>query len=60
MSPERTDSRLLEAALDVTSSLDLQRILENFVERACALTGARRRIVSSGHLGRYDDVRRIR
>ena len=41
MSPERTDSRLLEAALDVTSSLDLQRILENFVERACALTGAR-------------------
>ena len=49
MSPERTDSRLLEAALDVTSSLDLQRILENFVERACALTGAR-----------YDDVRRIR
>jgi len=41
MSPERTDSRLLEAALDVTSSLDLQRVLENFVERACALTGAR-------------------
>ena len=25
----------------MTSSLDLQRILENFVERACALTGAR-------------------
>ena len=41
MSPERTDSQLLEAALDVTSSLDLQRVLENFVERACALTGAR-------------------
>ena len=61
MSPERTDSRLLEAALDVTSSLDLQRILENFVERACALTGARYAGLSVlVHLGRYDDVRRVR
>ena len=30
MSPERTDSRLLEAALDVTSSLDLQRVLGRY------------------------------
>ena len=58
MSPERTDSRLLEAALDVTSSLDLQRILRRTRVRInrCTL----RRIVSSGHLGRYDDVRRVR
>lgn len=40
MSPDR-DLRLLEAALDLTSKLDLRPALQNFVDQAARLTGAR-------------------
>lgn len=39
---ERPDLRLLEAALDLTSNLDLRGVLQIFVDQACQLTGARR------------------
>lgn len=37
----RTDLRLLEAALDLTSNLHLRPALQRFVDQACRLTGAR-------------------
>ena len=40
MSHERTEFTLLQAALDLTSSLDLKSGLQNFVDQACALTGS--------------------
>ncbi|MDC4233118.1 histidine kinase [Actinomyces sp. B33] len=40
MSPDRTDLALLRAALDLTSTLDLQAALQSFVDQACALTRA--------------------
>ena len=38
MSPDRTDMRLLRAALDLTRSLDLRDALQSFVTQACMLT----------------------
>ncbi|QWW18903.1 GAF domain-containing protein [Schaalia sp. 19OD2882] len=38
---DSTDFKLLEAALDLTSNLDLQRALRLFVQQACQLTEAR-------------------
>ena len=40
MNTERSDIQLLKAALDLTSSLDLERVLHSFVKQACRLTGA--------------------
>lgn len=40
MSPDHTDFRLLKAAIDLTSSLDLKDGLQNFVNQACALTSS--------------------
>ena len=40
MSTDSTDFTLLEAALDLTSSLDLKAGLQNFVNQACALTSS--------------------
>ena len=40
MSPDHTDFRLLKAAIDLTSSLDLKNGLQNFVNQACALTSS--------------------
>ena len=40
MSHERTEFTLLQAALDLTSSLDLKSGLQNFVDQACALTSS--------------------
>ena len=40
MSPDHTDFRLLKAAIDLTSSLDLRDGLQNFVNQACALTSS--------------------
>lgn len=40
MSHERTDFTLLQAALDLTSSLDLRSGLQNFVDQACTLTSS--------------------
>lgn len=42
MTPDRTDYRLLEAALDLTSNLQVSAALQNFVQQACRLTRARR------------------
>ena len=38
--PARSDHELLQAALDLTSSLDLKSALNTFVAQACRLTGA--------------------
>ena len=38
MSPDRTDMRLLRAALNLTRSLDLRDALQSFVTQACMLT----------------------
>lgn len=38
--PHRNDHPLLEAALDLTSTLDLKSALRSFVDQACRLTGA--------------------
>ena len=46
MSPDRMDFTLLEAALDLTSSLDLQAGLQNFVNQACALTASPHAVLS--------------
>ena len=40
MSHERIEFTLLQAALDLTSSLDLKSGLQNFVDQACALTSS--------------------
>ena len=40
MSTDSTDFTLLQAALDLTSSLDLKAGLQNFVDQACALTSS--------------------
>lgn len=42
MVPNHTDFRLLEAALDLTSTLHINSALENFVAQACRLTQANR------------------
>lgn len=42
MVPHHTDFRLLEAALDLTSTLHINSALENFVAQACRLTHASR------------------
>ena len=51
MSPDHTDFRLLKAAIDLTSSLDLKNGLQNFVNQACALTSSARHDVRARYLG---------
>lgn len=41
MAADRRDFTLLKAALDLTSNLHLRPALQNFVDQACRLTGAR-------------------
>lgn len=41
MGEDRRELRLLQAALDLTSNLHLRPALQNFVDQACRLTGAR-------------------
>lgn len=40
MTPDRSTLALLRAALDLTGTLDLRAVLQNFVDRACELTSA--------------------
>ncbi|QPK81900.1 GAF domain-containing protein [Schaalia sp. ZJ405] len=40
MTSDRSSLALLRAALDLTGTLDLRAALQNFVDRACALTGS--------------------
>lgn len=46
MNTDPADLRLLEAALDLTSNLDLRKILQTFVDQACQMTGAREGVLA--------------